>query len=115
MKRAILLALTNPRSDEVDQSFNEWYNNQHLADVVPGVVAAQRFRVTDVEVVPGAQPSHRYLAVYEVEDENDVAAVAQRVADAQIPMDPSLDVEGMVAFYYEPISERVTAEDAPAG
>ena len=45
-----LIALTNP-IDGLDDEFNDWYTNEHLDDVLklPGVMAAQRFCLNDVQ------------------------------------------------------------------
>lgn len=62
-----LVVMTNA-VDGQDDTFNNWYDNVHLRDVVaiPGVVGAQRFRFAD-------NGKWRYLALYDVE--GDVAPV----------------------------------------
>lgn len=59
---------------EREQEFNEWYGRVHLPMLlkVPGVVAAARYEA--VNPAPG-QP--KYLAVYEVEDEEALEAIPQ--------------------------------------
>jgi hypothetical protein len=48
---------------ERDEEFNDWYNLEHLAQVValPGFVRARRYKVEDAPL--------RYLAWYETSDE----------------------------------------------
>lgn len=82
-----------------DDAFNDWYDNQHLAEVtaVPGVVSGERF-----EIVPGAlpgssaevEPAHRYLAVYELSDDPEAVAKAfgAKAASGEIKLSPALDV-----------------------
>ncbi len=45
-----LLVLTNAVEGR-DDEFNQWYDHQHIPDAldVPGYVAAQRFRLADVQ------------------------------------------------------------------
>jgi heme-degrading monooxygenase HmoA len=44
-----------------DAEFNEWYNTEHVHDVLraPGAISARRYRK-----IQGSNP-HQYLAVYE--------------------------------------------------
>jgi hypothetical protein len=45
----LFIALTNPIEGE-DDAFNKWYDAQHVPEVldVPGVVAAQRYDITEL-------------------------------------------------------------------
>jgi hypothetical protein len=67
MAKYTFVVLTNS-VDAKDDTFNEWYTNTHLGDVlaVPGFVSAQRFKLADAQ---RAKPPHpfRYLALYEIE------------------------------------------------
>lgn len=96
-----------------DAEFNEWYDNQHIDDVlrVPGFVSAQRFRiVTDPDTGPCPQ---RYLSLYELETD-DLPAAHKALVDAAetpvMPIDPSLDFETAAGWYYEPITERIAVK-----
>jgi len=62
-----LIALTNP-VDGRDDEFNDWYTNEHLDDVLklPGMVAAQRFCLNDVQHRKGLL-EWKYMAIYEIE------------------------------------------------
>ncbi len=66
MLNEIMIVLTNA-TDGRDEEFNEWYDGQHLTDVLEHgpFSAAQRFRIADLE--SGAGAPFRYLAIYEVE------------------------------------------------
>jgi antibiotic biosynthesis monooxygenase (ABM) superfamily enzyme len=48
-----------------EREFNEWYNREHVADVLkyPGAVSARRFRA----IMP--EDRFQYMAVYEFQDE----------------------------------------------
>jgi hypothetical protein len=67
MAKYTFVVLTNAVEGK-DDTFNEWYTNTHLGDVlaVPGFVSAQRFKLADAQ---RAKPPHpfRYLALYDIE------------------------------------------------
>ena len=68
MSRYVFVVLTNASGGR-DDEFNEWYNNQHIPDVlkIPGFVAAQRFNIAGAQM-DGATSPWRYLALYELRD-----------------------------------------------
>ena len=70
MAKQLLVVLSNCVEGQ-DDEFNDWYTNQHLADVlkVEGFVAAQRFRLSDTQL-EGAKMAYRYFAIYEVESDD---------------------------------------------
>jgi hypothetical protein len=111
MAKHVLVVLSNAQEGE-DEAFNRWYTETHLGDVlkVPGYAAAQRFKLSDAQIADGDAP-YRYLALYEVESD-DVGAAAQalRGASGQMVIDPSLDRSRTVAWFYTPITERVTCD-----
>ena len=79
-----------------DDAFNEWYDNQHLADVaaVPGVISGRRFEVVP-DALPGRPaPEHRYLAVYELSGDPEpvVREFMKRAGAGEIPLSPTLDM-----------------------
>jgi len=67
MEKHLFVGFTNPVEGEED-AFNAWYSDVHLKDVlkVPGIVAAQRFKLSDVQRDKPPFP-WRYLALYEIE------------------------------------------------
>jgi hypothetical protein len=102
MADRLMLVFTNP-VDGQDDAFNEWYDSRHIADVlnVPGVVAAQRYRLAPIALPDGddapAQlppPSHRYLAVYELDRDPDevMKEFLSRAADGRLPLNETLDL-----------------------
>ncbi len=107
---ALFLVLSNP-VDGRDDEYNKWYDEVHIRDVceVPGVVAAQRYRVrpdippADVEPGDGRLPQ-RHLAVYELDD--DPAKVfgefLARVGDGRLPLSDTLDMSSVVMSVWEP-------------
>jgi uncharacterized protein (TIGR02118 family) len=60
---------------EQEDAFNEWYNREHLPDVMrlPGCLRGARYRVLDGLA---GDTSYRYLALYEFESEEALRAAA---------------------------------------
>lgn len=112
MASHMLVVLSNAAEGE-DDAFNDWYTNRHLGDVlnVPGYAAAQRFALSDGQLFDASGIPYKYLALYEVdaEDTQD-AAKALRVAIGgdSMYMDPAIDMARTAAWFFTPITERVT-------
>jgi hypothetical protein len=105
----ILVVLSNAVDGEDDQ-FNDWYDNQHLGDVlqVPGFIAARRFRLSEGQM-PGAESPYRYLAIYEVESARAAEAAAALGSGAgNMVIDPALDRGRTVAWFYTPLGDGVS-------
>ena len=108
MSRHVFVVLTNASTGR-DDEFNEWYNNQHIPDVlkIPGFVAAQRFSIAGAQMDGAASP-WRYLALYEL-DTDDLAGalkeLAARVGTPAMVMSDSLDMKGIGAYVFSPIAE----------
>lgn len=104
MTNPALMVFTSPE-DGQEAEYNEWYTNTHLAEVleIPGIVAAQRWKVADQ---PGELPAHRYLAIYELDERpaTDIIAALIEAASTMI-MSPALGGAQMVL--YEPVTGRV--------
>ena len=115
MSRYSFVVLTNASGGR-DKEFNEWYNNQHIPDVlkIPGFVAAQRFSIAGAQM-DGTTSPWRYLALYEL-DTDDLAGalkeLAARVGTPAMVMSDSLDMKGIGAYVFSPIGERVVAGQA---
>jgi hypothetical protein len=104
-----LLAFTNPVPGR-ELEFNDWYTHIHLADVLrlPGVQAAQRFRLSDTQHRPGPHP-WEYMAVYEIEiDDPNITLDRLRAVSGtkEMPLSPALQDQRMV-WIYEPVTGRV--------
>ena len=70
MAPSIFVVLTNP-IEGADEAFNEWYDAQHVPEVldVPGVVAAQRYNISELTVpddedLPAQLPPRRHTATW---------------------------------------------------
>lgn len=110
MGKHVLVVLSNAVEGQ-DEQFNRWYTEQHLGDVlrVPGFTAAQRFVLSETQLRSDEFP-YRYLAIYEVETD-ELTATVQALAEAAGTMmiSPALDRDRTVAWFFTPLTERVTA------
>ena len=110
MTKCNFVILSNPVAGREDE-FNEWYTKQHLDDVlkVPGFVAAQRFKAQD----PENKLPHKYMAIYEMDTDDVQKALDELTSRAGTPdmfMSPSLDLDGVLAAVFDPITPRVIAK-----
>lgn len=101
----LLLALSNARDDQHD-TFNDWYDQRHLVDVlaVPGFLGARRYRIASETA---GQPSPwQYLAIYQITPGRAAEAVSElsaRVGSEVMPLSPALDLERTQAQIYLPL------------
>lgn len=115
MSKPLLVVHTQPVSAEQEDAYNDWYNNEHLDDVVrlSGYRAAKRYVRSDVNAVEGVGPAqHKYLAIYEL-DTDDVELAATNLKEAVaagMPLSEALDGENMSVDFYLPIEggERIS-------
>jgi hypothetical protein len=107
-----MVVLTNPVPGR-EEEYNAWYDGRHLDDVLrcPGFVAAQRF---DYATSPGSStdaPSHKYLAIYDIESD-DLAATFEtflKVTNTDaMPISPALAPDA-VPIVYKVRGEKKTA------
>jgi hypothetical protein len=110
MPRFKLIVMSNPVEGREDE-YNDWYSNTHLRDVlrvVPGMVAAQRFRRTAAQAGNTAQP-YEYLAIYECEADDVQIVIDGLKARAGTPDMPisSAMAEMRISCIFEPITERM--------
>ncbi len=102
MARYKLVALSNAAQGR-DDDYNEWYNTQHMPDVlaVPGFVSAERLTCI------GEGP-HRYLAIYEIETD-DIGAVlaefAKRPGTDLMPVSDALDMSTVQIGFWQPLGD----------
>ena len=113
MAKYTFVVLTNPTSGK-DAEFNEWYNKQHIPDVlnVPGFVCAQRFRLADTQM--GGESKHKYLALYEIETDDLPGVLKEmqsRIGTDDMIMSDAIDMKNVSAFIFTPAAEKVMAKD----
>lgn len=103
--KSILLVLTNPVEGR-EEEYNRWYDEQHLDEVVAlnGFTGAQRFKLSPVQR-EGAEPTHPYLAIYELESgsEQAFASLDQALANGTMVVPPVLDATTTL-LAYDPIA-----------
>lgn len=94
MSKHVFVVLTNA-VDGRDDEFNDWYTKQHIPDVlrVPGIVAAQRFALSDAQRMEPPYP-HKYLALYDI-DSDDLAetmrVLKQRIGTDEMVVSDAMD------------------------
>lgn len=72
MSKHCFVVITSPLEGR-DKEYNEWYNTQHLSDVLrlPGFISAQRLKISsENSAIPG-----KYLALYQMETDDPEQAV----------------------------------------
>jgi hypothetical protein len=113
MAKYTFVVLTNPTSGK-EGEYNRWYNEQHIPDVlnVPGIVAAQRFRLADTQM--GDKNPHKYLALYEIETDDLAKTLNElkvRGGTPEMVMSDAIDLKNVGAFIFEPVAAKVQAKD----
>jgi hypothetical protein len=112
MAKHVLVVLSNPVEGKED-TFNDWYTNEHLGDVlkVPGLVNAQRFKLSEPQFGDPPYP-WRYLALYEIDaDDLDhtLAVFKERRSTSAIVISDAL-APGAGVWFFQPITPRVEAD-----
>ena len=107
-----LVVCTNPAEGREDD-YNEWYDNQHLGDVIAaaGFDRAERLRLTDIGTPSVTQ--HRYLALYQVETDDPESVFKGLIAAAgtdAMPMSDAIDLSSASMGLFETISQRRAGE-----
>jgi hypothetical protein len=115
MAKYTFVVMTNPTEGK-EGEFNEWYNGQHIPDVlnVPGFVCAQRFKIADAQMGGEASKAYKYLALYEIETE-DIAGVLKelraRGGTSEIVPSDAIDTKKVGTYMFTPVAEKVMAKD----
>jgi hypothetical protein len=95
--KGMLLVQSRPADPAREDEFNDWYTHTHIPEVcaVPGVVAAQRYKVHD----PGRDGDDAgsvYVAVYEIDSDDLEAPMRELVArsgDGRVRMSELLQMD----------------------
>lgn len=105
MARHVQIVLSNPASPDRDGEYNDWYDNQHIPDLMrlPGFVGARRYRVA----LPfRGQVPWRYAVVYDLEADDLGEVLGELVAshsDGRIAVSDVLDSASLTALVFSPI------------
>lgn len=116
----VLVVLSNPIADE-DDAFNKWYDNTGIPQVldVPGVVAAQRYAISEVNVPDDQElpavlppPTHRYMVIYELDREPDqvMQEFLARSMAGKFTLGETLDLGTISLTGWTPVGERRLAK-----
>jgi hypothetical protein len=114
MAKYTFVVMTNSTAGK-DAEFNEWYNKQHIPDVlnVPGFVCAQRFKLADAQMSRDTG-KHKYLALYEIETDDLPGVLKEmraRGGTDDMIMSDAIDIKDVGAFIFTPVAEKVTAKE----
>jgi hypothetical protein len=109
VERYLAVALTNPVEGK-EREFNEWYDNQHVPDMLalPGCVSAHRYKLADVQRAGRPQP-FKYLALYEIETDDLAAVTAEAAARSGTPAMRWSDAVGpdLVTLTFVPMAPKI--------
>jgi hypothetical protein len=110
MPKYKFLVMTDPVEGREDE-YNQWYNESHLDDLVriPGIVAAQRFRLAHVAA---GTVANSYLAIYEVECDDPadcMAAMAEHGRTGAMSISGALRMDNQTLAFFEECSPRVVS------
>ncbi len=96
-----LFVFTSPVDGRADE-YDDWYENTHLAEVlmVPGIYAAQRFRLGMTPPEGSPAPPAQNLAVYEIKGDPDVALAAMMERAPSMKMSDSLDLASVAMWLF---------------
>jgi hypothetical protein len=110
MPRYKYLVLTNPAPGR-EEEYNRWYTDVHIGEVtaIAGFTGASRYRIVPGEGRP--EPSHRYLAIYDLETDN-VDGVLRELMDSAasggMQMSDAIDLAA-VTYLYEALPDEAPA------
>jgi hypothetical protein len=118
MTKSYYVVLTNAVGDR-HLEFNEWYNNQHIPDLLrtPGVLGAQRYRLCETQRDKPPYP-YQYLAIYECDAdrlEEIVADISRRVGTPDMPLSEAYDSSHRIACFFEPLTGMIRPGDPTPG
>lgn len=104
--RTYMLVFTNPLPNKEDE-FNTWYTNIHMPEILAtdGFLAAQRFKLDDVQQMP-EQQQHKYLAIYELDTDRTREALENVVkAGPTMTMEPVIDLQTARVHVFETLTD----------
>jgi hypothetical protein len=130
VNRHLMVVLSNAKPGQED-GFNRWYTRVHVLDTInklDGFLSAQRYQLADLPEAPPCP--YRYLAIYEIEEDQLETAYAQfrwqRKERAEalaagrepvVTVSDTLDPSAFVVGFFSPLTDRIPstrAERAPA-
>jgi hypothetical protein len=115
MAKYTFIVMTNPVTGK-ETEFNEWYNTNHIPDVlnVPGFVSGHRFRLAETQMGGDSSKAYKYLALYEIETDDLAATLKElrrRGGTADIVPSDAIDAKNVGTYIFTPVAEKVMAKD----
>jgi len=109
--RTLCLVFTQPVAGR-EREYHDWYDNQHVQDVVrvPGVLSAQRFDAVGSGPAGESTPP-RFLAVYEISGDpvRTVEELQRRFGTAEMPPSEALDLRTASMTFWSPRGGKTRA------
>lgn len=98
-----VLVVPSSAKEGRDDDYNEWYNNQHIHDLlaIPGIKSGRRFVPSPMS--PMRAPAN-YLAIYEIETDDPGALLGEmnkRAEAGQMPTSDALDFTSAQLWLFE--------------
>lgn len=112
MNEYVLVVYSNPVANR-EEEYNDWYNNQHLQDVLaqPGYISARRYKLTEHKLDAAMpNPLHQYVAFYHMETDDPEKALddmKKRVETGVIGLTDAMAPD-FLAYCYSAASPMVT-------
>jgi len=105
MTSSVFMALTNSISADRDEEYNRWYNEVHANDLLslPTMRSLVRYRAVQQITPGGAEPFHKYLAIYNVDDPR---AAYQALVERRSTFTMTTAIADPLLVSYEPIFEK---------
>lgn len=107
MGNMIFVVQSSPLDPAKEDEFNRWYAGTHIPQVLslPGMVRATRYRFLDGGV--GEKPAHRFMVMYESENDDPGAvlgALGAAVQEGKVQMEGApIDIGTVQMHFYEEI------------
>lgn len=98
-----VLVVPSSAKEGRDDDYNEWYDNQHIHDLlaIPGIKSGRRFAPDPISPMP---PPASYLAIYEIETD-DIGSVMmemnRRAQAGELPTSDALDMESAKMWIFQ--------------
>ena len=104
----LLVAVSNAQPGR-DEEYSTWYETIHMPEVLalPGFVAARRYAPSPLS----ADGPNRYMAVYEIDGDVDVAmaGLMDAVRGGKLNMTDSIDSKTVTMTVYKATTPKITA------
>lgn len=97
-----ILVVTSSGAVGREKEYNDWYDSEHLADVlkVPGMVSGQRYDLSPGTPMPAPA---KHLAIFEIEADDPGAVVGEmmrRVQAGEMSMTSDIDPSSVQMWLY---------------